>query len=303
MKERYRDKDFTAASLEVIRTANEIIEEYVAQGFVLTLRQIYYQFVARDLLPNVPQSYKRLGGIVSDGRLAGKIDWDHIEDRTRALRANSHWLNPEDIIEGCVHSYGITKWNDQEYWPEVWIEKDALVGVIEGVCGELDVPYFSCRGYTSQSSMHNAAIRLMYRENKGYKTIIFHLGDHDPSGLDMTRDIEDRLLMFGSTVDVRRIALNMDQIEELNPPPNPAKITDSRSEQYILEHGDNSWELDALEPAYMVNLVRDQIEAVRDRDKWDVMVEKENQEKKMLQAVADRWADVVDYLDLDEEDE
>lgn len=303
MKQWFRDKNFTAASMSVINKANEIIEEYVAQGFVLTLRQIYYQFVARDLLPNIPQSYKRLGGIVSDGRLAGLIDWDHIEDRTRAVKRNSHWSNPESIIDGCAYSYGIEKWEGQEYWVEVWIEKDALVGVIEGICSEMDVPYFSCRGYSSQSAMHKAATRLLYRESSGHKTVILHLGDHDPSGIDMTRDIEDRLAMFTSGVEVKRIALNMDQIEEYNPPPNPAKVTDSRAEEYIAEHGEDSWELDSLEPSMMVDLVRDQILLLRDEKLWQEMVDKENKEKKLLTAVADQWDEVVETLELNIDDE
>lgn len=303
MKSWYRDKNFTAASMSVINKANEIIEEYVAQGFVLTLRQIYYQFVARDLLPNVPQSYKRLGGIVSDGRLAGLIDWEHIEDRTRAVKRNSHWSNPESIIDGCAYSYGIEKWKGQEHWVEVWIEKDALVGVIEDICSELDCAYFSCRGYSSQSAMHKAANRLLYRESKGHKTVILHLGDHDPSGIDMTRDIIDRLEMFGSGVEVKRIALNMEQIEEYNPPPNPAKITDSRAEQYIAEHGDDSWELDSLEPSMMVDLVRDQILLLRDEEQWQKMLDKENKEKMLLQSVSDRWADVVEHLELEEDED
>lgn len=297
MKQWYRDKNFSTASMSVINKANEIIEEYVAQGFILTLRQIYYQFVARDLLPNIPQSYKRLGGIVSDGRLAGLIDWRYIEDRTRAVRSNTHWDGPEDIIKGSADGYEIDKWQGQPTRCEVWIEKDALVGVIEGVCREEDVPHFSCRGYSSQSAMHRAGNRLLWHENQGSQTVIFHLGDHDPSGLDMTRDIEDRLAMFGSRVDVRRIALNMDQIEEHNPPPNPAKVTDSRAEQYILEHGDESWELDSLEPSMLVDLVRDSIREVREQSAWDGMVEQENEEQELLAKTVEHWDEVVEFLE------
>jgi hypothetical protein len=185
---------------------------------------------------------------------------------------------------------------------EIWIEKDALVGVIEGVCEEEDVPYFSCRGYSSQSSMHKAANRLKFWENMGRSTVIFHLGDHDPSGIDMTRDIEDRMAMFGCRVDVRRIALNMDQVEEFNPPPNPAKVTDSRAEQYILEHGDESWELDSLEPSMMVELVRASILEVREARIWDEKEEEENQDRAILTKTVERWAEVVDFLeDLEDE--
>jgi len=302
MKEFFRDKKFSASSMEVINQANPIIEEYVAQGFILTLRQIYYQFVARDLLPNVPQSYKRLGSIVSDGRLAGLIDWEYIEDRTRAVQINSHWSGPADIIRGAAEGYAIDKWEGQPSRVEIWIEKDALVGVIEGVCQEEDVPHFSCRGYSSQSSMHKAANRLKFWERMGRSTVIFHLGDHDPSGIDMTRDISDRMAMFGCRVDVRRIALNMDQIEEYNPPPNPTKVTDSRAEQYMLEHGDESWELDSLEPSMMVELVRDSILEVREETIWEDKVSEEDQDRAILTKSVERWDEVVDFLeDLDDE--
>lgn len=80
------------------------------------------------------------------------------------------------------------------------------------------------------------------------RRVILHLGDHDPSGIDMTRDISDRLELFGADVEVKRIALNWDQIDEFTPPPNPAKLSDSRAGAYIAEYGDESWELDALEP-------------------------------------------------------
>lgn len=149
----YVEKRFNPATLDVIARANEIIAEYAEQGFALTLRQLYYQFVARALLRNKQTEYKRLGSIVNDARLAGLIDWDHIQDRTRNLLSNSHWTDPAEIIDSAARSFEVDKWTGQEWRPEVWIEKDALLGVIEGVCVELDVPFFSCRGYTSQSEM------------------------------------------------------------------------------------------------------------------------------------------------------
>lgn len=151
-KIRYQQKSFRADSLEVIEQANAIIEIYAAQGFDLTLRQLFYQFVSRGLIPNKDSEYKRLGSIINDARLAGLIDWEHITDRTRNLRGNAHWEQPQDIMRSAAYSFAIDKWADQDYRPEVWIEKDALVGVIEGVCKTLDIDFFSCRGYTSQSS-------------------------------------------------------------------------------------------------------------------------------------------------------
>ncbi len=273
MREAFIDKKFKQASLVIIAQANQIIEEYAAQGYILTLRQLYYQFVARDLIANTMQSYKRLGSIINDGRMAGYIDWESIEDRTRNLVTNAHWDSPRDGIEALRNQYRIDMWANQPKRVEVWIEKEALVGIIDGVCRELDVDYFACRGYVSQSEQWRAGHRARRRFNREeQETIILHFGDHDPSGIDMTRDNNDRLGIFAGyrgAPTVERIALNMDQVEEYNPPPNYAKVTDSRYESYAAEYGNESWELDALEPQVIDTLIRDNVAKHRDDDLWD----------------------------------
>jgi len=286
-KIKYVDRRFSAASLAVIDKANEIIESYATQGYDLTLRQLYYQFVARDLIPNTQREYKKLGSIINDGRLAGLIDWDRLVDRTRNVQLNSHWTHPKHIVEVCAEQYQIDKWQDQESRIEVWIEKDALIGVIEGVCQREDVSYFSCRGYNSQSEMWGASIRLFkHYEESGQHPVIIHLGDHDPSGIDMTRDIEDRLRLFGLDITVERIALNMDQVEKYGPPPNPAKITDSRAKQYIHDFGTKSWELDALEPTMLEKLIASKIARYRDEKLWAKMVVREKRDIAVLKKAA-----------------
>jgi hypothetical protein len=290
-------KKFSARSHDLITQANEIIASYSAQGFTLTLRQLYYQFVSRDIIPNNEKSYKNLGSLINDARLAGLIDWEHLEDRTRNVRQNSHWGSPDEIIATAANSFQHDKWDDQTYRPEVWIEKDALVGVIAGICEELDIPYFSCRGYTSASEMWAGAMRLRRHRKNGQIPIVFHLGDHDPSGLDMTRDIQDRLNLFtGSAILMERLALNMDQIRQFNPPPNPAKTTNARFTAYMDKYGEESWELDALEPAVIVGLIRDAVFAVRDVDKWAAAVEREEDAKRYIKAAADNWDDITDHL-------
>lgn len=293
-KIRYKDLSFAARSLDLIRKANEILKEYAVQGFTLTLRQLYYQFVARDIIPNNMKSYKRLGSVINDGRLAGLIDWSAIVDRTRGLEAVSWWKDPQSIMSSVITSYHEDLWRTQEYRVEVWIEKDALSGVVEPICQELDVPYLSCRGYTSQSEMWGASVRLDRFVRQGQKPFIIHLGDHDPSGKDMTRDIEDRMLMFMGGTKLTRIALNMDQIRQYNPPPNPAKITDSRANAYIAEFGDDSWELDALEPRVISDLIREAVLEVRDEDKWVDAEKAQEKNRKRLETLRDK---------LDDEDE
>lgn len=285
-KIKYVERDFSEVSLKVITKSNEIIESYAAQGYDLTLRQLYYQFVARDLIANEHREYKKLGSIVNDGRLAGLIDWDRLVDRTRNVKSNSHWDEPRLIVEACAQQYQVDKWQTQDYRVEVWIEKDALIGVIEGVCKREDVAYFSCRGYTSQSEMWEAAQRLLAHARRGQHPVIIHLGDHDPSGIDMTRDITDRMELFGVDIMVERIALNMDQVEEHSPPPNPAKITDSRAAQYIRRFGGESWELDALEPATLENLIASKIETYRHMGRWAKIVAREKRDIATLKRTA-----------------
>lgn len=283
----YKQKRFDDTKLEAIDKANKIIREYSAQGFDLTLRQLYYQFVARGWIPNTQADYKKLGDLISDARLAGKVDWDAIVDRTRNMQKNQHWESPGEIVDACVRSYKIDKWVGQEYRVEVWIEKDALVGVIEKVCRELDVPYFSCRGYTSQSEMWSAAQRLIGYQDEGQQPRIIHLGDHDPSGKDMTRDIRDRMELFGvDDLEVIRIALNMDQVRKYNPPPNPAKVTDPRAGAYIKEFGRTSWELDALDPKTIRRLIEDRVAEYRDDGLMGEREELEALERKQLEVVA-----------------
>ena len=296
-KIKYKSFNFRSATLAMIQKANEIIAEYARQGFDLTLRQLYYQFVSRDLIPNTQKDYKNLGSIVNDARLAGLIDWDAIVDRTRELRSLSHFTGPEEIIEACSQQFNLDRWADQPYRPEVWIEKDALVGVFERVCRELDVPLLSCRGYTSQSEMWGAAQRMLRYKHKRQKPIVFHFGDHDPSGKDMSRDILDRLEMFTrGEMKFERLALNMDQVEQYSPPPNPAKITDSRAGAYIAEFGDESWELDALEPTVLADLVRNAIEEIVDEDKMAERTAEQKEHREMLSKIAERYDEVQELL-------
>ncbi len=295
-KIKYKSIKLRDKSLKIVDQANDIIEEYVKQGYDLTLRQLYYQFVARDLLENNQKNYKKLGSIINDARLAGYIDWNRIEDRTRNVESVTTWQNPSSIIQAVASQFKIDLWEGQPYRVEVWIEKEALAGVFERVCRELRISYLSCRGYTSQSEMWRASQRLEGYIADDQTPIILHFGDHDPSGMDMSRDISDRLRMFMGGTEFERLALNMDQIEEHKPPPNPAKDTDVRASAYILEYGDQSWELDALDPAFLSNLVRERVTKLIDRPKWDARVEEEKEHRRLLDEVSSRWDELTENL-------
>lgn len=298
MMQKYIDKRFNGTSLVVIEKANEIIGEYQSQGFTLTLRQLYYQFVSRDLIKNSLKEYKRLGYIINDARMAGLIDWEAIEDRTRNLRGITMWDSPADILNSVANSYKLNPWDDQKNHVEVWIEKDALVGVIEPICNELRVDYFACRGYNSQSEQHSAGQRLIQKINRGKTVTIFHFGDHDPSGIDMTRDNLERLRLFinaetdADSFNLERLALNMDQVKKYKPPPNPAKMSDSRSEGYVRIHGNKSWELDALDPKVITALIRKNVKGLIDEKIWSRSIKRENGHIEKLNEFIDQAQDM-----------
>lgn len=334
----YKSLKMTPMKRKIIEQANDIIAEYQRIGLDLTLRQLYYVFVSREWFPddwadattgskNNEKSYKKLGDIIGDARMAGLIDWNSITDRTRNLRKRSEWDAPTDLIGVCAEQFRIDRWDNQPQRCEVWVEKDALVGVLERPCEENGVAYFSCRGYTSMSEIWVAAQRITKYIKAGQKVTIFHLGDHDPSGVDMTRDIWERLshivmrdlarakwltkekakdmddrISSGESVDdvypfcVKRIALNMEQIERYNPPPNPAKMTDARARKYVRKYGDESWELDALDPRTIIELIETSIGSIRDPRLWEESGEREERGRTAFARIRDRFDEVEKFV-------
>jgi hypothetical protein len=295
---KYSDKVLSVDKRSTIIQANAIIAEYRKDGFTLSLRQLYYQFVARGLIENTEKSYKNLGTVIADGRLTGRISWTSIEDRGRNLSAWSIEEDEEEVLNGIEHGLALDYWQRQGAYVEVWVEKDALSSVVERPCGEYRVPYLACKGYLSASEAWRAGQRFQRMREQGRDVHLIHLGDHDPSGIDMTRDNDDWVQLFSafSDVEVHRIALNMDQVEQYNPPPNPAKTTDSRHADYVNKFGHISWELDALEPRVLYRLIEDKLREFIDQDKWDETVEEEAQRREVLSQFHSRFPEIRDYL-------
>lgn len=296
MRQRYRRFRFKPETLELIDKINSVIDEYVNEGFKLTVRQLYYQLVARDYIPNNERSYKQITGVINDARLAGVMDWDMIEDRTRAFERRNHWDNPGQILNAVASQYHQDLWERQPTRAFVIIEKEALASVFEGVCHEMDVPMLAARGYPSVSVLREFAVNdIIPAAQNGQDVLLLHFGDHDPSGIDMTRDLLERLELFtddfmeGQTLSLERIALNMDQVRKYKPPPNPAKTTDARFANYQAEHGNKSWELDALSPSVLADLVRSNLEPYIDQERWDAVLDEINNHKTTLRKLAAKY--------------
>lgn len=294
MKQAFIEKRFTAESEMLLAKITAILADYSAQGYDLSLRQLYYQLVAANIIANAERSYKNIGNLVSDARLAGRIDWDIIKDRGREMTEAPHWSSPAEILRASANQFRIDKWATQPCYVELMVEKQALEGVLEPVCRECDIPFTANKGYSSSSALYEAGQRIREKLDDDKDVHVIYLGDHDPSGIDMTRDIEERLNMFAEAetadrrIEVHRVALNIDQIRKLRPPENPAKLTDSRARGYISKFGRSSWELDAIEPRALAKLVRDKVAELRDDDYWTDAVTKENKMRAELTAFADK---------------
>lgn len=352
----YTGKEFTGERGLVIDLAANYCRTFAAQGYSLTLRQLYYQFIGDDSFPeswrekgagsgttkNIEKNYKRLGKLLSDARLAGYIDWNHIKDRGRGVKGTvSGMSDPSEAFEDL--SFFMNRWEGQDTIVEVWVEKEALLEVIGRAAWRWDAPHFACKGYTSQTAMWEAAQRIRGYIEGGHRVKIIHLGDHDPSGIDMTRDVEDRMTdfiafdlaqdlgvshTFGDRLDgdpwleaidayginpfeerdhrvgvfsegvfdVRRIALNMDQVEAYNPPPSPTKITDSRAQAYIDVHGHECWELDALNPSQLDSLVQNAVSAEIDLDVRNELLAREREGQNTLALIGAHYDEVAAFV-------
>jgi hypothetical protein len=287
-KETYTEMlHLSKANNERLQQINEIIEEYREQGYKLTLRQLYYQLVSRDVIPNRTEEYAKLSTILVKGRMAGIVDWEAIEDRIRVPKIPYYASGIKGGINNLISQYRLDRMKDQDVYIEVWVEKDALSGVISRVTEKYHVRLMVNRGYSSATAMHDASERIICATDEGKEATILYLGDHDPSGMDMVRDIRNRLLEFGADVTVEHCALLDEHIEKYNPPPNPAKVTDPRAGKYIAQYGKTSWEVDALPPTVLNGIIQTHIDQMIDHSKYRAIMVQETTDIEKMKRFAD----------------
>jgi hypothetical protein len=283
-REIYINHDFRGDTRLVVDHAKAILSQYHAMGFRMTLRQLYYQFVAKGLVENRDANYRRMSRIISQARDAGEIDWDMMEDRSRQVVNHACWSDPSQFLTDVVQQYAEDLWHGQQFRPEVWVEKDAVIGVIEGACERWRVPYFATHGDTGQLHVREAGLRFAEQHGLGLTPVVFHLADHDPSGIKMTRDVTSRLQQYaGYPVKVKRVLLNIGQVRRYRLPPNFTKESDPNTGNYHSQFGtDECWELDALAPDVIARILDNEIEKLVDQKKWAAAERKERRNKKSL---------------------
>lgn len=318
----FRDVKLSPKNKERLSIVNEIIKEYQAQDLVLTLRQLYYQLVSRDVIPNKQSEYAKLSTLLKEGRMGGIVDWDAIEDRLRKPYTPASFETPQEIIEAAHKQYRKDRMRGQDTYIEVWVEKDALSGVLKRVTSQYGVPILVNRGYSSCSSMFDSYNRFKDSMDDKSKTVILYLGDYDPSGIDMIRDIKERtrefflrhfiheieseaaaeqepsvrsnnfIIWFDNYFEIVPIALTRAQIDKYDPPENPAKRTDPRAKEFIKKHGSSSWEVDALRPEVLNSILKNNIEKRIDLSIYEDILEEEKEDRNNLEKIKDNY----DYI-------
>lgn len=306
------ERFWTDEKSNVVARIISIVNRYLSLGYRLTLRQLHYQMVSHDpKYVNHDTAYKKLGNILDDCRYAGMIDWDAIEDRGRT----PHLLYSVDSIPEALEDtrvyYRRNRQENQEHIVELWTEKDALSGILKRSTEKYHVRLCVNKGYTSSSAIYQAYERILEYLQQEKPVTILYFGDHDPSGLDMVRDIEDRLMYMlkngreaieypEGNLEIHAIGLNMAQVKKYKLPPNPTKLTDTRSNGYIKQFGKTCWEVDALAPEVLTALVEANIENIIDVNEYERIVEEERKEKIKIGKIISKMND-LDFLDEDDQ--
>jgi len=264
-----------AQTVKLIEEMYDILREHNP----MTVRQVYYQLVSRQVCENSVAAYKRVSNALVVARQEGLIPWEWIEDRLRRPRAVSMWRDLADFAETASQAYRRDVWETQPVYIEVWLEKDALSGVFEDMLSPYGVTLNVGRGYDGWSSLYHAAQRYL---KCGRDVTILYFGDFDPSGEDMVRSLRERLGFFGCSPQIIKCALTAEDVHRYNLPPDPTKARDTRRKAFVEKYGDLTVELDALPLEVLQERIRQEVEKRLDLNALQAVKEQEERERELL---------------------
>lgn len=272
----------TKADMADIRTA---LVDILREDHPMTVRQVFYRAVSAGIVAKTEAEYDgTVGRLLTEMRRAGTIPWGWITDFTRTMRKPVTFSNLEEAVRETADFYRRALWSDLDTRVEIWLEKDALAGVLYQETRLYDVPLMVTRGYPSLSFLHAAGEEI---EDDAKRTFIYYFGDWDPSGVDIPRKVESGLREFAPSAEIhfQRVAVTPLQIEELKLPTRPTKTTDSRARDFRGE----SVEVDAIPSRTLRALCRSCIEHHLTDDILKAHRAAEESERSLLQA----WAGQV----------
>lgn len=256
------------------------VRAVLAAQHPMTVRQVHYALVSRQLTENTPAAYNRLIRVLVVARQEGAVPWQWIEDRLRRPRYVSMWDNLGDFAETAVNAYRRNVWATQPGYVEVWLEKDALSGIFEGVLRPYGVTLNVGRGYDGWSSIYEAAHRFLDQDGG----TILYFGDFDPSGQDMPRSLGERLAFFEARPEIVVVSLTADDVQRYSLPPDFTKTGDTRRAAFVAKYGDKAVELDALPVDALRGRLEGEIAARMDLDALEQTRNLETSERKQIRA-------------------
>ena len=267
-----------AQMAELLGAIHEILD---AETSAITIRHLFYRLVGLNVIPKAELAYKGLCGHLSRWRKSREVPYHAFSDSTRWHIKPPMYDGIEDALRRTRESYRRDLWASQSHYTEVWVEKDAIAGVIADVTSEWGVPLFVCRGFASLSSMYSASLTFKEAQERVKEVTIFHLGDYDPSGHAAADAIERAFReRFDCSINFQRIAILPEQIEDFNLPTRPTKQSDSRARRW---RGSECVELDSMPPSGLRSLVENAITSLIDWYEWEQLKQIERAERETLE--------------------
>jgi len=286
----------------LISLTNNVMSSYPTFNF--TLRQVFYLLVSHHGYPNEKQAYNKLGKALVKARQEGTVDADRILDLSRPEYINnssyqSFLERARSDFKTLINDFDLDKWSLQPIYCETWIEKEALSRVIAPVCKKYSVNEIVGRGYSSYTQIRRAVKRLP--EDK--KVIILYIGDFDPPGLHIEEKLKERLLDEASRrgkhlqLDVRRVALTYEQIQQYHLPASPLKKSGQKRQEYLEKYGSDVWEVDALSPEVLIKTLEEEIRSLIDWEIWNKKEEEVEYFRGLLREGLGRFLDELNAFE------
>jgi hypothetical protein len=257
----------------------------------MTIRQLFYRLVSKGLIPNDRKHYQLVSRVMTKARDDERCSFDHIVDRSRPAYSPNVWEDASGYAEAVKRGYRKDYWATQPNHVEIWVEKDAIIGSIEPTTDELGVTIRVGRGFLSTTKAHDIAERFTVIDKP---ITVFYLGDHDPSGQDIERDLYQRILSYDSGYfDLQRLAIHKEDISKFDLPPLRIKDGDMRAAKFRAQHGEECVELDALPPDELRRRVREAVEDLQDRELWKRAIAVETVELASIKDATRMWKTTV----------
>jgi len=286
-----RDEKYYSSTRKLLEQIKQVVDSY---SMPITSRQIFYRLVALNAVKNTKDGYGKVCRICTKGRYTGHLDWDKIVDDTRGSYKTQDWESMEKAIENRINNFRFDRWSDSKYYLEIFVEKRGMVNTLYEITNDLDVHLTACGGFDSTSNIWNSAHRFYKKQNEGKEIKILYFGDFDPSGDYMHEVVKEKLREFGIDVDVKRVCLNFNHVEDYSLPisyevkvkKSDGRIydkleADPRAQSFIAKHGRlMQVEIDALDPSVLAGFVEDSILKYMDESQYLKIVNKENELKK-----------------------